>query len=70
MYAQPTEWGVAALRWFGARAVGEPSHPARAYAPPWTVPTTVTVVPREPSPVVTAPAAEYTPERDVLHDRG
>uniref|UniRef100_A0A0G4HSL8 Uncharacterized protein n=1 Tax=Chromera velia CCMP2878 TaxID=1169474 RepID=A0A0G4HSL8_9ALVE len=62
MHAQPTEWGAAALRWFGAGAVGESSHPAEAYASPWTVPTTV--VPGEPSPVVTAPAVEYTPKKD------
>uniref|UniRef100_A0A0G4IDG2 Retrotransposon gag domain-containing protein n=1 Tax=Chromera velia CCMP2878 TaxID=1169474 RepID=A0A0G4IDG2_9ALVE len=62
------KWGAAALRWFGAGAVGESSHPAGAYASPWTVPTTA--VPGEPSPVVTALAAECTPERDVLHDWG
>uniref|UniRef100_A0A0G4HAT0 Uncharacterized protein n=1 Tax=Chromera velia CCMP2878 TaxID=1169474 RepID=A0A0G4HAT0_9ALVE len=68
MHAQPAEWGAAALRWFGAGAVGESSHPAGAYASPWTVPTTA--VPGEPSPVVTAPATECTPKRDVLHDWG
>uniref|UniRef100_A0A0G4HDM3 Retrotransposon gag domain-containing protein n=1 Tax=Chromera velia CCMP2878 TaxID=1169474 RepID=A0A0G4HDM3_9ALVE len=52
----------------GRRAVGESSHPAGAYASPWTVPTTAVL--GEPSPVVTAPAAECTPERDVLHDWG
>uniref|UniRef100_A0A0G4F0D9 Uncharacterized protein n=1 Tax=Chromera velia CCMP2878 TaxID=1169474 RepID=A0A0G4F0D9_9ALVE len=52
--------------------MGESSHPAGAYASPWTVPTTaVPGEPRsEPSPVVTAPAAECTPKRDILNDRG
>uniref|UniRef100_A0A0G4GVE5 Uncharacterized protein n=1 Tax=Chromera velia CCMP2878 TaxID=1169474 RepID=A0A0G4GVE5_9ALVE len=65
MHAQPTEWGVTALRRFGVGAVGESGHLAGAYASPWTVPTTA--VPGEPSPVVTTPAVECTPERDVLH---